>query len=100
MAKPREVASSSLETVDGTAGKEVNVQESAADDSTSGVGLTDVDDERTQARLLLTPDEEKRLLRRIDWHLMPLCSLIFLFKNLDSNNVSIRLTLTSDIVLC
>jgi hypothetical protein len=38
-------------------------------------------------RTLLTAEEEKRLLRRVDWHLMPLCSLIFLFKNLDSDNV-------------
>lgn len=41
------------------------------------------------ARTLLTAEEEKKLLRRIDWHLMPLCSLIFMFKNLDSDNVSI-----------
>ncbi|PON27785.1 hypothetical protein TGAM01_v203552 [Trichoderma gamsii] len=40
------------------------------------------------ARTLLTAEEEKKLLRRIDWHLMPLCSLIFMFKNLDSDNVS------------
>lgn len=45
-------------------------------------------DEQTAARTLLTADEEKKLLRRIDWHLMPLCSLMFLFKNLDSDNVS------------
>lgn len=42
------------------------------------------------ARTLLTAEEEKKLLRRIDWHLMPLCSLIFMFKNLDSDNVSNR----------
>jgi hypothetical protein len=41
------------------------------------------------ARTLLTAEEEKKLLRRIDWHLMPLCSLIFLFKNLDSDNVGL-----------
>ncbi|KAL4997169.1 major facilitator superfamily domain-containing protein [Aspergillus recurvatus] len=40
------------------------------------------------ARTLLTPAEEKKLLRRIDWRLMTLCSLIFMFKNLDSNNAS------------
>ena len=39
------------------------------------------------ARTLLTVEEEKKLLRRIDWHLMPLCSLMFLFKNMDSENV-------------
>ncbi|KAI1433164.1 major facilitator superfamily domain-containing protein [Xylaria sp. CBS 124048] len=41
-----------------------------------------------RARTALTTDEEKKLMRRIDWHLMPLCSLIFLFKNLDSDNLS------------
>jgi len=47
------------------------------------------DAERMRARTALTADEEKKLIRRIDWHLMPLCSLIFLFKNLDVDNVSI-----------
>ncbi|KAI8623007.1 pantothenate transporter [Xylariaceae sp. FL1651] len=41
-----------------------------------------------RARTALTAQEEKRLIRRIDWHLMPLCSLMFLFKNLDYTNVS------------
>jgi len=44
-------------------------------------------------RTLLTAEEEKTILRRIDWHLMPLCSLIFMFKNLDSDNVSQSLRL-------
>ncbi|KAJ5302316.1 hypothetical protein N7508_007179 [Penicillium antarcticum] len=39
-------------------------------------------------RTLLTAQEEKKLLRKIDWRLMTLCSLIFMFKNLDSNNAS------------
>ncbi len=45
------------------------------------------DPELMSARTLLTAEEEKKLLRRIDWRLMSLCSLIFMFKNLDSNNV-------------
>lgn len=45
------------------------------------------DAERMRDRTLLTAEEEKKLLRRIDWHLMPLCSIIFMFKNLDSDNV-------------
>lgn len=49
---------------------------------------TDAEAQRTLARAFLTPAEEKKLLRRIDWHLMPLCSLIFMFKNLDADNVS------------
>ncbi|KAI1269218.1 putative pantothenate transporter [Xylariaceae sp. FL1019] len=46
------------------------------------------DAERMRARAALSADEEKKLLRRIDWHLMPLCSLMFLFKGLDVDNVS------------
>ncbi|KXT17422.1 hypothetical protein AC579_5703 [Pseudocercospora musae] len=46
------------------------------------------DAERMRARTLLSAAEEKRLLRRIDWHIMPLCSLMFLLKNLDSDNIS------------
>lgn len=45
------------------------------------------DPELMNGRTLLTAEEEKKLLRKIDWRLMTLCSLIFMFKNLDSNNV-------------
>lgn len=41
-----------------------------------------------RARALLTSEEEKKLLRRIDWHIMPLCAIAFLLKNIDANNVS------------
>ncbi|KAI1826439.1 major facilitator superfamily domain-containing protein [Xylaria intraflava] len=41
-----------------------------------------------RARTALTIEEERKLIRRVDWRLLPLCSLIFLFKNLDSDNVS------------
>jgi hypothetical protein len=34
------------------------------------------DTNRMRARTLLTTEEEKRLLRRIDWHIMPLCSFM------------------------
>jgi hypothetical protein len=43
--------------------------------------------ERMRARALLTAEQEKKLLRRIDWHIMPLCALMFLMKNLDASNV-------------
>jgi len=49
-----------------------------------------VDAERMRARALLTVEQEKKLLRRIDWHIMPLCALMFLMKNLDATNVSLR----------
>lgn len=48
------------------------------------------DPELMSGRTLLTAHEEKKLLRKIDWRLMTLCSLIFMFKNLDSGNVRIN----------
>jgi len=50
-------------------------------------GVSGVEAERMRARTLLTAEQEKKLLRRIDWHIMPLCALMFLMKNLDANNV-------------
>lgn len=38
------------------------------------------DPELMSGRTLLTAEEEKKLLRKIDWRLMTLCSLIFMFK--------------------
>ncbi|KAH7068083.1 putative pantothenate transporter [Paraphoma chrysanthemicola] len=46
------------------------------------------DAERMRARTLLTVEEEKTLLRRIDLRLMTLCSIMFLLKNIDADNVS------------
>ena len=57
----------------------------------SDVDSTDIagfDADRMRARTLLTADEEKKLLRRIDWHIMPLCSLMFMLKNMDAQNIS------------
>lgn len=54
------------------------------DDSITGFAA-----DRMRARALLTYEEEKKLLRRIDWHIMPLCAIMFLLKNLDSSNVSL-----------
>ncbi|KAL4905918.1 hypothetical protein BDW74DRAFT_167564 [Aspergillus multicolor] len=53
-----------------------------------GQEVPSYDPATTSAQSLLTPAEEKKLLRRIDFRLMTLCSLIFMFKNLDSNNAS------------
>ncbi|KAI0872718.1 major facilitator superfamily domain-containing protein [Hypoxylon argillaceum] len=79
-----EVDSSSSSSVDGfhraVRGEAIDVK----DDQT----ILGFDAERMQARAALTAEEEKKLIRRIDGHLMPLCSLIFLFKNLDVDNVS------------
>jgi hypothetical protein len=39
-------------------------------------------------RTLLSAKEEKALLRRIDWRIMTVCSLLFLLKNIDADNIS------------
>ncbi|KAI2621205.1 putative pantothenate transporter [Hypoxylon sp. NC1633] len=59
-----------------------------ADDASGDETIDGYDAERMRARTLLTAEEEKKLIRRIDWHLMPLCSIIFMFKNMDYDNVS------------
>ncbi|PLB52109.1 pantothenate transporter [Aspergillus steynii IBT 23096] len=41
-----------------------------------------------QARATLSSEEEKKLLRRIDWHLLPLLAVMYMVKTIDSNNVS------------
>lgn len=61
-----------------------SLTEAAASDSS----IEGYDAERMAARTLLSADEEKKLLRKIDWHLMTLCSIMFLLKNIDADNVS------------
>jgi len=39
-------------------------------------------------RTLLSAQDEKALLRRIDWRIMTICSLLFLLKNIDADNIS------------
>ena len=59
-------------------------------------GVTDDEDTATQTeeenarrnRTLLSAQEEKALLRRIDWRIMTICSLLFLLKNIDADNIS------------
>ena len=47
------------------------------------------DDETARRnRTLLSAQEEKALLRRIDWRIMTICSLLFLLKNIDADNIS------------
>lgn len=59
------------------------VGESLADGDVDGF-----DAARMRDRALLTADEEKALLRRIDWRMMSLCSIIFMMKQLDTDNIS------------
>lgn len=59
-----------------------------SDDALSTDSIIGYEAEQMRARSLLTYEEEKRLLRRIDWHIMPLCAIAFLLKNIDSTNFS------------
>lgn len=61
---------------------------SIANDEAADGQIEGYDAERMRARTLLTAEEEKKLLRKIDWHLMTLCSIMFLLKNIDADNVS------------
>ncbi|KAL2669757.1 hypothetical protein Neosp_015202 [[Neocosmospora] mangrovei] len=45
-------------------------------------------EQRMKDRALLSPDEEKKLLRRVDFRLMILCAIIFMIKNVDANNAA------------
>ena len=59
-----------------------------------GVSDNEVADAQTEDevarrnRTLLSAQEEKALLRRIDWRIMTVCSLLFLLKNIDADNIS------------
>ena len=56
----------------------------------SDVDSTDIpgfEADHMRARTLLTAEEEKKLLRRIDWHIMPLCSFMLMLKSMDADDV-------------
>lgn len=61
--------------------------EPVEDVSSADSDIVGFDAEKMRDRSLLTESEEKKLMRRIDWHLMTLCSIMFLLKNIDANNV-------------
>ncbi|KAJ3542784.1 hypothetical protein NM208_g395 [Fusarium decemcellulare] len=49
---------------------------------------TDESMSRQEALTALTVDEEKRLLRKVDWRLVPFLCMLYLVKKLDESNVS------------
>lgn len=57
-------------------------------DATDLSAVSGFDAERMRDRTLLTAEEEKALMRRVDWRIMTICSLLFLMKNLDADNIS------------
>jgi hypothetical protein len=58
------------------------------DDDAVSEDIVGFDATRMKARTALTYEEEKKLVRRVDWHIMPLVSIMFLLKNLDYANAS------------
>jgi hypothetical protein len=56
-----------------------------ADDSTT---IADGELSREAALTALTTEEEKKLLRKVDWRLIPLLCMLYLVKKLDESNVS------------
>lgn len=58
------------------------------DEAIAAGGISGFDAERMRARASLTAEEERKLMRRVDLRIMTLCSLLFLFKNIDSDNIS------------
>lgn len=60
----------------------------AFNDNVASEDISGFDAERMRARSALTSEEERKLLRKIDLRIMSLCSLLFLLKNIDSNNLS------------
>ena len=62
------------------------------DDAFAGSGgkthIAGYDAELMAARVTLNADEERRLLRRIDWHLLPLLAVMYMVKTIDAANVS------------
>ena len=57
------------------------------EDVVDGTEETEEDTNRRD-RTLLSAKEEQALLRRIDWRIMTVCSLLFLLKNIDADNIS------------
>ena len=49
--------------------------------------ITGYDDSLMRARAALSSAEEKKLLKRIDWHLIPLLAIMYMVKTIDASNV-------------
>ncbi|KAK7702449.1 hypothetical protein SLS64_009741 [Diaporthe eres] len=58
------------------------------DEAIAAGDISGFDADRMLARASLTAEEERKLMRRVDLRIMTLCSLLFLFKNIDSDNIS------------
>lgn len=70
----------------------LHVVERGTENATRGAGgsQTDIvgyDPDLMRSRAILDVEQEKTLLRRVDWRLLPLLSLMFVVKNVDIANV-------------
>jgi hypothetical protein len=57
------------------------------DDSQEAESITGYNAALMRARVTLSSGEEKKLIRRIDWHLIPLLSIMYMLKSIDAVNV-------------
>lgn len=48
----------------------------------------DTDREKASSKPLCTPEEQRRVIRKLDFHLMPLCFLLYTFSVLDVSRAS------------
>ncbi|KAI8317532.1 MFS transporter prlL [Colletotrichum sp. SAR11_240] len=88
-AQATEKTDSTLPTQVSPAEGDLHVQPRAAPiDGEAAAEIPGYDHQRMKDRSLLSYEEEKKLLRRVDWHLMVLCALIFMVKNVDANNAA------------
>ncbi|GJD04331.1 pantothenate transporter [Colletotrichum higginsianum] len=66
--------------------KRANKDDIVPDDATT---LSDSELAREAALTALTVEEEKKLIRKVDWRLIPLLAMLYLVKKLDESNVGL-----------
>jgi hypothetical protein len=57
------------------------------DDTIADDAITGYDPILMRARATLSAEEEKKVIRRIDWRLIPLLSVMYMVKSIDATNV-------------
>lgn len=72
------------------------------EDGSEQADITGYDPHLMRARAILSVDEEKKVLRRVDWRLLPLLSLMFVVKNVDIANVCLKICVKTakSLMLC
>lgn len=58
-------------------------------DDAQKLEITGYDADLMRARATLSNVEEKKLLRRVDWHLIPLLAVMYMVKSIDFTNVRV-----------